>query len=479
MAGRGLVITPLGGVGEVGGNKFYIEAGGEGLLIDFGISYSKKRRFFGGYLRPKKHATLLALLSSGTVPRLRGLYDEELFDPVGICREMLGLAPEIEPLAVVVSHPHQDHVGHVSLLRSDLEVYIGRGSYEIAKTREQTKSARTVEDRVFAGTERRVSLFRTGDKVRIGSYEIKPIHVDHSVPGSYGLIIHHPEGSIAYSGDLRMHGPKSGFTLEFLEAVSSEGVEALMLEGTRLNDVVEFPEGMVEAEMYRHMAGRRGLVAVLMGVLDYDRFSSVVRAAERSGREVVVTLRMAAVLETFNRIGVMQDELLPGKGRTRVFLERKGVGDFGEQKYRGWESELIDKLSEGGAHLLKDTELGRSQGRYVVVLNSPDELIDLLYVKPREGSVLIYSTSEPHTEEQEIDRERIDNWASSMGMVTVHIHSSGHASRGELTQILATTKPRVLIPIHTESPQLFRELLEAASPSSKLISVPENELISL
>jgi len=476
---RGLRITPLGGVGEVGGNKFYIEAGGEGILIDFGISYSAKRRFFGGYLRPKKHATLLSLLSAGAVPRVRGLYDEKLFDPEGICKELLSPAPELDPLAVVVSHPHQDHVGHVSLLRRDITVGMGRGSYEIARTRERTRSTRTIEDKIFSDGERRFELFRTGDVLRLGSFEIRPIHVDHSVPGSYGLLIHHPEGGLAYSGDLRMHGPKSEFTREFLEAVSSEGVEALMLEGTRIDDASEFSEAMVEAEMLRHVSGRRGLVAVLMGLLDYDRFSSVVRAAEKSGRTVIVTSRMAAMLESFNEVGVMPDEMLPGKGVLRVLLERRGEGRFAEQDYRGWEKELIERFSGEGEAILRDVDVGRSQEKFLVVLNSPDEVLDLLYMRPAEDSILIYSTSEPHTEEQEIDRERIDNWALRMGMMTAQIHSSGHASQGELREIIAAIRPRVLIPIHTEAPELFRSLVEPVSPATKLINGVTNVPINL
>jgi mRNA degradation ribonuclease J1/J2 len=37
---------------------------------------------------------------------------------------------------------------------------------------------------------RKVITFRTGDKFNIGSLEVEPIHVDHSVPGAYGFISH-------------------------------------------------------------------------------------------------------------------------------------------------------------------------------------------------------------------------------------------------------------------------------------------------
>jgi mRNA degradation ribonuclease J1/J2 len=48
-----------------------------------------------------------------------------------------------------------------------------------------------------------INTFRTGDKFRIGSLEVEPIHVDHSVPGAYGFIIYTSAGWIY--GRYQMH----------------------------------------------------------------------------------------------------------------------------------------------------------------------------------------------------------------------------------------------------------------------------------
>jgi mRNA degradation ribonuclease J1/J2 len=50
---------------------------------------------------------------------------------------------------------------------------------------------------------RMINTFRTGDKFRIGSLEVEPIHVDHSVPGAYGFIIYTSAGWIY--GRYQMH----------------------------------------------------------------------------------------------------------------------------------------------------------------------------------------------------------------------------------------------------------------------------------
>jgi mRNA degradation ribonuclease J1/J2 len=42
--------------------------------------------------------------------------------------------------------------------------------------------------------------FRTGRKIRVGSLEIEHFHVDHSVPGAYGFVIHTSNGAVVPTG---------------------------------------------------------------------------------------------------------------------------------------------------------------------------------------------------------------------------------------------------------------------------------------
>jgi len=73
--------------------------------------------------------------------------------------------------------------------------------------------------------------FRTGDRIRVGHLEVEPIHVDHSIPGAYGFIIHTSAGAVVYTGDVRAHGPKHEMTLEFLEAAKRAEPVAMSLRG--------------------------------------------------------------------------------------------------------------------------------------------------------------------------------------------------------------------------------------------------------
>jgi len=84
-----------------------------------------------------------------------------------------------------------------------------------------------------------------------------------------------------------------------------------------------------------------------------------------------------------------------------------------------------------------------------------NELIDM---KPKAGSIYIESTSEPHNEEQEIDVERLSNWLEFFKLRKFHFHSSGHANATDLGTIVDTVKPKRVVPIHTEHPDLFRSI---------------------
>ena len=45
-------ITFLGGVNEIGGNKFLLEDGDTKLFLDFGMSFKQSGRYFSEFLSP-------------------------------------------------------------------------------------------------------------------------------------------------------------------------------------------------------------------------------------------------------------------------------------------------------------------------------------------------------------------------------------------------------------------------------------------
>lgn len=55
----------------------------------------------------------------------------------------------------------------------------------------------------------------------------------------------------------------------------------------------------------------------------------------------------------------------------------------------------------------------------------------------------------------ELDEERKKNWLNRFQIEEHHAHASGHACGNELKLMIDRIHPEILIPIHTEYPELF------------------------
>jgi ribonuclease J len=90
----------------------------------------------------------------------------------------------------------------------------------------------------------------------------------------------------------------------------------------------------------------------------------------------------------------------------------------------------------------------------------------------------LFSSSEPHDEEQEIDFRRLHSWLKHFelkpfGLPTEKdgewqipdeergLHASGHACGTDLLNIAREIKPEILIPVHSEHPAFYVDNLSS------------------
>jgi ribonuclease J len=151
--------------------------------------------------------------------------------------------------AVFLTHAHADHANYVAFLNEKIPIYCGETCKRVLDAIEE-QSKRDIESEVCnfkrrplfradyrkPPIERTFKTFKTGDKVKIDSVEIQPVHVDHSVPGAYGFIIWTSEGPVAYTGDMRLHGSHSEMTMDFVKKAEEAKPIAMVSEGTRIFD---------------------------------------------------------------------------------------------------------------------------------------------------------------------------------------------------------------------------------------------------
>ena len=421
-------LTFLGGVHEIGGNKILVEDGDDRLLFDFGPSFSDRfEQFYLNFLQPRSTSPVKDLLEFDLLPRVDGLYSEEALYGA----DLKYRPPEVH--GIFVSHAHLDHAGHLDLVDPSIPVHVGAGTKHLLDAIEGSGSRkygdhdwRVVEDR---------------RRVKVGSVEVVPFPVDHSIPAAYAFLIHTSEGCIAYTGDFRLHGPRAAQTVAFLEAARAERPIALVMEGTRAgpDPRPNFTEQGVREKVDGLLLRSRRPAFVSCYPRDVDRLTTLYRAAREAERQFVVPLRTAHLLATIAP-DLGPEAPVPGRSEgLKVYRRTKKV-------YYKWERPFLD---DG-----VDADWVRHHPSDVLLSLDLPHFAELIDLQPPKGSPFIHSMSEPFSED-DLDDAVQRNWLEHFGLVRHALHASGHCSGPELHAVARKIAPQAVVPVHTEHPEAF------------------------
>ena len=427
-------VTCYGGVGEIGGNKFILEDEGVRIVLDFGTGFSDGSDYYDSSISPRGVNGAGDLFEFDLLPQLSGLYSAESLQNT----RLKYTEPEYD--AVVLSHYHSDHTGRIGYIDGKIPVYCGETTSLIHDAYSDSSGS------PLDGHP--IRTFRTGGKFRIGPMEFRPIHVDHSIPGAYGFVIHTSGGTIAYTGDFRFHGPAGSMTRDFVEAAKREKPRLLLTEGTRVNpgdDASNMSETAVRNEALKMVTGAKSLVFSTFRGNDIDRVNTFFDACQATGRRLVVSMKVAALLEKLKADRKLR---VPAVGRdVDVYLRRKKTGKFDDSDYYTWERPFIAKG-------LTAEDIRRMQRKVFLHLeawNFP-ELVD---IKPERGGTYIHAATEAFNEEGEREETLIRNWVEHVGFSYAQLHASGHAPGREVGELVRRISAEKVVPIHTEHPEMF------------------------
>lgn len=422
-------LTFYGGVNEIGGNKILLQDKDTRVFFDFGMSFTMRKQFYSPpFLSPKSENSLHEL---GILPRIKGVYK---FDP-----------SPAEVDAVFISHGHLDHCAYLSFIKREIPIYCGETTQIILRALSEIRRA----DLEFSVSDIAFKPFRTGQKIQVGSLEIEPFHVDHSVPGAYGFLIHTSKGTVAYTGDFRDHGAKPELTRDFVEHAAKAEPVAVVTEATNMTGATVSSEAEVERKLDSIVAAADGIVLAEFSYSDVDRLNSFFHIAKKNQRCLALSLKQAHLLEALRR----------DKGLTVPPLDDEGVLIFRKSKKRfdKWETQLIDKYSAQNK-IFDVFDVSKQQCKVVLAISFHD-FEELVALKPVAGSCYVLSASEPFNEEMELDYERLVNWLRHYGLPQYHVHVSGHIMPLKLKKTLKEIGAAQIFPIHTESADLFAKFM--------------------
>jgi ribonuclease J len=517
-------LTFYGGVKEIGGNKILLEDKGKSILLDFGFPYKQHKKYYEEFLKPRSGAGILDPLTMGMLPPLEGLYREDII-PAELWTQFRNDPRylKLEPLeGVLLSHAHLDHSAHISFMSGDIPVFSTAVSAFITKAMQDSGRADFDQQVCYytpvvqdcpTGTRqvaclssneaKRQRQFCLGDRdagklsleantfwaqgfwertARQKEIISKPLKnsseckfnlrcfpVDHSIPGACAWGIETSSGWVIYSGDLRLHGKRSASTRRFIEQAAALHPRALIIEGTNIKRKNNVSEQEVYENALRAINGVKGLVIADFSAKDIDRLLTFLQIARDTNRKLAILSKDAYLLKTMH---LLEPEIpdIACDNNIVIYQETtasKSPAVWLRKIYEEYDNKII--LAE---------DVNRAQEEYIQCFSFFD-LNELPSIRPKADGLYVYSSSEPHDEEQEIDFRRLHNWLDRFNLRSYGlpeekdggwqipeegkgIHASGHACGVDLTTIAESIHPELLIPVHSESPELYIKYLEGS-----------------
>lgn len=159
-----LKIIPLGGIEEVGKNMTVFEYGNDMILVDCGVAFP----------------------------------EDDMLGVDLVIPDFSYLTKNREKLkGMVITHGHEDHIGSIPYVLKEINtpVYGTRLTLGLIKNKlEEHKLVRSTN----------MKCVKAGDVIKLGSFKIEFIRVNHSIADAVGLAITTPVGTVVHTGDFKV-----------------------------------------------------------------------------------------------------------------------------------------------------------------------------------------------------------------------------------------------------------------------------------
>ncbi|MDO5535983.1 MAG: ribonuclease J [Desulfovibrionaceae bacterium] len=393
-----LVITPLGGLGEIGLNCQLWKTSRGVVMVDCGLMFPSDEHLGVDVVIPHFGAV------------------------AGAKQEMLG---------IVLTHGHEDHIGALPWIVPELRGVDIYGSPLTLALVEHKLREHDIFDLVH------LHPVLPNETRTIGDLTFHFFPVCHSIPQGYALGVETPVGRILHTGDFKLDSQPlsgTGTDLSMLGAFAGEeGLRLLMSDSTNIERPGRsLTEREVKASLDSIFARAEGRVVITLFSSHLQRIQEVFDLAEKYGRTVVISGRsLANNIEMAQKLGILHTP-------QALYNAYAGVPDLPD-------SEVV--LVVTGAQGEPMSALSRMAfgGHRQLSIHPGDTVVMSSRVIPGNARVVTHLIDEMYRQGAEVLYESV-----------LAIHASGHAQRDELKEMLLAVRPEFFVPVHGEYRHLIK-----------------------
>ncbi len=414
-----LEIQPVGGVGQIGSNMTRFIGENTNIIVDAGILFPSEDFFDINYLIPD-----------------------------------LSELDKNPPTDLVITHGHEDHIGAIiHVINRYPEIIIHAPKFAALLIRKKLD---------YAKVSKKVLEYYSDSVISFSDFDIHPIHVNHSIPDTFGLLIKDKESRqctlMVSDFKIDSNSPyEKEFDFKKLISLSKDCEKRIILaDSTNIlsNNLNTPSEGDILPNFQRVFKEDYNNIYLTCFSSNVHRVMSVVQAAKESGRRVLLYGRsMISYAQSAVERGLMDDSdfyidqaSLPNKNKLVVLLS--GC----QADFRG----TFRRVAKG-----EDT-----------------------HFKPTENDLFILSSKAIPGNEKKISL--LENEITEKGIDIIStrdelIHVSGHPGRKDLLKLYESYQPDYIVPIHGESLFLKKhiEFIKESFPSAKPIQLLNFDQISI
>ena len=397
-------VTPLGGLGEIGGNFTIFETENSAIIIDIGMSFPTE----------DMHGVDILIPDFSYVRQIQ--------------HKIAG---------IIITHAHEDHIGAVPYFFKEFQFPIYGTALPLGMIGNKFDEHKLTQHRSF---------FRAINKrepIMIGDFEVEWIHMTHSIIDASSLAITTEAGTIIHTGDFKIdHTPIDGYPADLhrLAYYGERGVLCLLSDSTNSHrQGSTLSESVVGPTFDRIFQAAKGRVIMSTFSSNIHRVYQAIQHGMKYNRKICVIGRsMERNLEVAMNLGYIK---LP----TSIFIDAGEVGKYPDNEV------LIVTTGSQGETMSALYRMATNEHRHVHINATDTIILSAKAIPGNEGSV-----------------STIINHLLKAGAKVAYsdfseIHVSGHAAQEEQKLMLRLVQPKFFLPVHGEYNHLVRHKETAVS----------------